>query len=116
MHVQSAPPAVSASLRRFPGAPPGRALTKRLSIAVESIGYLVPRTDFVGRIHSVFAHACNIACHDTLLTMCASGAGEGPTTLRLAHGAPDVCASCLRSASGSTVATLACAPAASSCG
>ena len=59
-------------------------------LAVESIGYLVPRTGFVGRIHSVFARACNIACHDTLLTLCAAGAGQGPTTLTLAHRAPDL--------------------------
>ncbi|HVQ03757.1 MAG TPA: hypothetical protein VMT14_09585, partial [Burkholderiaceae bacterium] len=59
-------------------------------LAVESIGYLVPQADFIGRIHSAFARACNIACHDTLLTLCATGAGRGPTTLTLAHRAPDL--------------------------
>ncbi|HSW26051.1 MAG TPA: DUF2877 domain-containing protein [Burkholderiaceae bacterium] len=59
-----------------------------MSIAVDSIGYFVPRHDFSGRVHSVFAQACNIAWHDTLLTLCASGVGEGPTQLRLARDAP----------------------------
>ena len=40
-------------------------------------------------MHSVFAQACNLACNDTLLTLCASGVGDGPATLRLARGAPD---------------------------
>ena len=88
MHVQSAPPAVSASLPRLPIAPPGRATTRRLALAVDSIGYLVPRGDFSGRIHSVFSQACNITWHDTLLTLCAAGVGEGPTLLRLGHGEP----------------------------
>ena len=61
----------------------------RVVLAVESIGYLVPATEFAGRVHSAFARACNLACNDTLLTLCAPGAGDGPTTLRLACGAPD---------------------------
>jgi hypothetical protein len=59
-------------------------------LAAESIGYLVPHNDFTGRIHSVFAGACNIACDDTLLTLCAVGGGRGPTTLTLATRAPDL--------------------------
>ncbi|HEY6356378.1 MAG TPA: DUF2877 domain-containing protein [Burkholderiaceae bacterium] len=59
----------------------------RIVLTVGSVGYLVPRADFAGRIHSVFAQACNIACHGTLLTLGAPGAADGPTTLRLARGA-----------------------------
>nr|WP_329719597.1 DUF2877 domain-containing protein [Caldimonas sp.] len=58
----------------------------RLALAVESIGYLVPRTSFSGRVHSVFARACNLACDDTLLTVHAGS--NGPATLRLACAAP----------------------------
>jgi len=57
-------------------------------LAVESIGHRVPRTGFSGRVHSVFARACNIACGDTLLTLVAADLGDGPTLLRLARGAP----------------------------
>ena len=91
VHVQSAQPASPQILLgggRF--TPPyGRASTSRVALAVESIGYLVPRTNFAGRVHSVFARACNLACNDTLLTLCAPGVGDGPATLRLARGAPD---------------------------
>ena len=62
---------------------------RRAALAVESIGYLVPRTDLSGRVHSVFAQACNLACGDTLLTLCVADAGDGPATLRLARGAPN---------------------------
>ncbi len=87
MHVQSAPPAVPATFSvRCPVPPFGRANRARVALAVESIGYLVPRTDFAGRVHSVFAQACNVVCDDTLLTLGAPGAGDGPTTLRLARG------------------------------
>lgn len=55
-------------------------------MTIDSIGYLVPRTAFAGRIHSVFARACNVACGDALLTVSAPEAGNGPTTLRLAPG------------------------------
>ena len=65
----------------------GHTATCRTVLAVGSIGYLVPGDDFTGRIHSVFAQACNIACHGTLLTLGAFGAADGPTTLRLARGA-----------------------------
>ena len=56
-------------------------------MAIDSIGYLVPRGEFAGRIHSVFARACNVACGATLLTVCAAEACNGPATLRLAPGA-----------------------------
>jgi hypothetical protein len=61
---------------------------QRLVPAVEAVGYLVPRTDFTGHVHSVFAQACNVACDGALLTLSASRAGDGPATLRLARGAP----------------------------
>ena len=63
--------------------PPARAV-----LGVASVGYLVPRSAFDGSVHSVFAHACNLASEHGLLTVCASGAGNGPTVLRLASGAP----------------------------
>ena len=46
-----------------------------------SLGHLVPRTPRTGRVHSVFARACNIAFDATLLTLCAAGAPSGPTVL-----------------------------------
>jgi hypothetical protein len=61
----------------------------RAILVAESVGHLVPRTAFEGRVHSVFAHACNLTCDDTLLTVCAFTAGNGPTTLRLARAAPN---------------------------
>ena len=48
----------------------------------------MPRTGFAGRVHSVFAQACNLACNDTLLTVCAACGSIGPLTLRLADDAP----------------------------
>jgi hypothetical protein len=54
----------------------------RIAFGVRSIGYLVPRTGFSGRIHSVFAQACNLMRDDTLLTVHAGV--DGPTMLRLA--------------------------------
>lgn len=89
MHVQSARPAGPDLLLGECQVPQyAHANTRRVALAVESIGYLVPRTDLRGRVHSVFAQACNLACKDTLLTLCATGASDGPTTLRLARGAP----------------------------
>jgi Protein of unknown function (DUF2877) len=91
MHVLSAPPAVSQSSLGYRIPTRGRAAPLRVALAVESIGYLVPRTGFSGRIHSVFAQACNITHGRSLLTLCTSGAADGPTTLRLARGAaPDL--------------------------
>jgi len=58
-------------------------LPTRASLAVESMGYLVPRWHFDGVVHSVHARACNIAFGKSLLTLVAHGVGEGPTTLLL---------------------------------
>ena len=56
-----------------------------------TIGYLVPAAGFMGRVHSVFAGACNVSCHDTLLTIVVGRVGDGPAMLRLADGAaPDL--------------------------
>jgi hypothetical protein len=57
-----------------------------MPLTVESIGYLVQAIDPTGWVHSVFEHACNIACNGTLLTLCTASAADGPTTLRLARG------------------------------
>jgi Protein of unknown function (DUF2877) len=57
-------------------------------LGVAALGYLVPGADFTGRVHSVFAQACNLESGDALLTLVAPHAGNGPTTLRLAFGAP----------------------------
>jgi hypothetical protein len=89
MSVQSAQPAVPQTLLNGCQAPRcAPANTRRVALAVESVGYLVPETDFAGRVHSVFAQACNLACNGMLLTLCASGAGDGPATLRLTRGTP----------------------------
>ena len=90
MHLQPAPPAVLRGSSYPRRALPHRPASAVRVLAVESIGYLVPHTEFMARIHSVFARACNIACRDTLLTLCAAGAGQGPTTLTLAHRVPDL--------------------------
>jgi len=66
----------------------GHATAGRVALAVESIGHRVPQTGFSGRVHSVFARACNIACGDLLLTLAAADLGNGPTVLRLVRGAP----------------------------
>jgi len=66
-----------------------RTATLRQLLAVEAIGYLVPRSDFTGLVHSVFAQSCNWVCNDTLLTLCIHRAGDGPTSLRLRPGAAD---------------------------
>jgi len=60
----------------------------RTVLVVASIGHLVPRAGFEGHVHSVFARACNLACGDALLTLGTFDAGNGPTVLRLAPGAP----------------------------
>lgn len=51
----------------------------------QSIGYLVPPS-FDGKVHSVFARACNFACGETLLSLTAEDVPVGPTTLVLAPG------------------------------
>lgn len=48
-----------------------------------SMGYLVPQRPFVGKVHSVFGGACNIAVEGCLLTVAAANAGNGPTVVRL---------------------------------
>src|SRR5262245_6948373 len=88
MHLQPAPPAALRGSLHPRQALPHRPAARVL--AVESIGYLVPQASITGRVHSVFERACNIACHDTLLTLCAVGTADGPTTLKLAHRAPDL--------------------------
>lgn len=62
----------------------------RAAIAVDTVGYRVPRMEFDGRVHSTFARACNIACGDVLLTLVDRDAGNGPTLLRIAAGARDL--------------------------
>lgn len=62
------------------------------TLGVLSHGYLVPRHDnLAGRVHSVFEHACNLACEAPhgigLLTLCTSALPDAPTSLRLAPGA-----------------------------
>jgi hypothetical protein len=54
------------------------------TLDVFSIGYLVPRDGFAGRVHSVFTGACNVDVGDMLLTIAAGRAGDGPALLRLA--------------------------------
>lgn len=88
LHVQPAPLAPRAAPRQLRAAPSEPASTSRLALAVESIGYLVPRGEFAGRIHSIFANACNLACNDRLLTIAALAVDDGPATLRLAGRAP----------------------------
>jgi hypothetical protein len=78
MHVTSMPQSV----------PHERAKLPRRLLVVANIGHLVPRADFEGRVHSVFAKACNLSYQDILLTLCSARGGAGPTTLRLAEGAP----------------------------
>jgi Protein of unknown function (DUF2877) len=63
-------------------------------LGVLSHGYLVPRHDnLAGQVHSVFAHACNLACDAPagvgLLTLCTSALPDAPTALRLAQGVGD---------------------------
>ncbi len=60
----------------------------RTPLAVQTLGYLVPRTSFAGRVHSVFESACNLECDlgvgRGLLTLCWRDTSVGPTTLHLA--------------------------------
>lgn len=87
MRLQSIPSAaptchLSQGLPCAAGHPP------RVVLAVAALGYQVPQAEFTGRIHSVFGQACNLASGDTLFTLVAPPAGNGPTTLRLAVGTP----------------------------
>jgi len=52
------------------------------------MGYLVPQTDFVCSVHSVFANACNLSCDESLLTLATPRVGDGPTTLVLRRDPP----------------------------
>ena len=89
MHALSAPGANLRVPSRSRMTPPLRSEgAMRHALVAESIGNLVPRTDFTGRVHTVFARACNFTCDDMLLTLYAGRACDGPTTLRLVPGAP----------------------------
>jgi hypothetical protein len=89
MHLPPALPAAQLPLsRRGPSAPLAATTAHRTVLAVQTAGYLVPQKGFVGRVHSVFAQACNLACNGTLLTVCAPQGCIGPLTLRLADDAP----------------------------
>lgn len=63
----------------------------RNPLEVRTLGYLVPRTAFTGRVHSVFEQSCNLECgvaHGLgLLTLCGRDTSVGPTTLHLASDA-----------------------------
>jgi len=90
-----ATPAVSLALRTLPHVQPSRARAAaertRIVLAVEAVGHLVPPSELAGRVHSTFAHACNIEYGSTLITLVAAAAGNGPTLLRLrVGGAPDL--------------------------
>ena len=89
MPILSTPPVVPRRFQFSRGSTaPGSATGRRRLLDVQTIGYRVPRTDFSGHVHSVFAQSCNWACDDTLLTLSTARAGNGPTTLRLNPGAP----------------------------
>ena len=49
--------------------PLGRVHSGRVVLAIETIGCLVPKTDFKGRVHSVFARARNVALDDAMLAI-----------------------------------------------
>ncbi len=87
MPVLSAPPPEQGtSSHRQAVVPTGCRPAPPVVVAVEEIGYLVARTQFTGRIHSVFAQACNVACGETLLTLAKPGGELGPATLLLGVG------------------------------
>jgi len=90
MPVPSASPAEPRSASRRCRVPPHEGVpSPRRQLAAEAIGYLVPQTDFAGRVHSVFRQACNVASGDKLLTLAPAGADNGPATLVLDGGAGD---------------------------
>ena len=85
MHVPTAsPPEPRTAPLHCPSLYCGSAPARRRQIGVETIGHLVAQTGVYGRVHSVFAQACNVACGDLLLTLAKSGADRGPATLLLA--------------------------------
>ena len=55
----------------------------RVVLAVETAGYLLTEADIVGRVHSVFAQACNVEFRAGLLTIGLPIVANGPLTLRL---------------------------------
>ena len=56
-----------------------------VTLAAQSVGYLIHERDDSGVVHSVFAGACNFACSDgRLLTLAHAEAGNAPTTILLA--------------------------------
>lgn len=63
-----------------------RAAPTRRRLVVVSSGYLLPGAGFAGRVHSVFAQACNLSWGNSLVTLGNSRLADGPTTLRLAEG------------------------------
>jgi Protein of unknown function (DUF2877) len=81
-------PSAAPTCRSSPGLPCAAGYPPRVVLAVAALGYQVPQADFTGRVHSVFAQACNLASGDTLFTLVPPHAGNGPSTLRLAVGAP----------------------------
>ena len=89
LHVPPAPLTAArvASLQR-PVARSASVRTQRVELLVQSIGYLVPRSEFTGRVHSIFANACNLMCNARLLTVVAAAVGDGPAMLRLAGSGP----------------------------
>lgn len=68
----------------------GAAHAPAAALAVASIGHLVPRSPWTGRVHSVFARACNVACGELLLTIGVRAGGDGPTTIVLGRAAGDL--------------------------
>jgi len=92
MLIQPAPTGVPQSALRVRAQGPSPcAMDGSALLVVDRIGCLVPRRDFSGRVHSTFARACNIEHGDSLLTLVAHEAGNGPALLRLAAGAaPDL--------------------------
>jgi len=87
MRLQSIPSAAP-TCRLGQGLPCAAGYPPRVVLDVAALGYQVPHADFTGRVHSVFAQACNLASGDLLLTLVTPHAGNGPTTLRLAVGTP----------------------------
>jgi hypothetical protein len=62
----------------------------RFVSAVESVGHLVPPSPWSGRVHGVFARACNVACGELLMTIGTRAVGDGPTTVLLASNPGDL--------------------------
>ena len=52
-----------------------------MTLAVRSLGYLVPRGQYAGRVHSVFPRARNIEAGSSLLTVVPADGDDAPATL-----------------------------------